>query len=875
MIGRTLSHYEIVDELGRGGMGEVYRARDTKLKREVAIKVLPEEFARDKNRLARFEREAQLLASLNHPNIASIHGIEEEDGVKALVLELVEGPTLAERLADGPIPVDEAVAIAKQIADALEAAHGAGVIHRDLKPANVKLTEDGQVKVLDFGLAKALQGDVAERTESELSQSPTLTREGTAHGVILGTAAYMSPEQAKGKRVDRQTDIWAFGAVLYEMLTGKRAFSGEDVSDVLAAVLRSEPDWSALPATTPPSIRQVLRLCLTKDRKERLQAVGDVRLALDGAFVMPSPVGHRSLARAPIAAAFVLGGLVVAAFLLSGSRGPESEATSPVRFAVPLPRSSGFAQIEMAVSPTNEHLALRFGEDLYLRSLAAFGATQLTDEGYASSPAFSPDGEWLAYVAKGQLKKIPVQGDAAPIFICNVSGAVSGASWADDDTIVFAQDPGGIYRVASTGGEPEAIVALEDEVAAFPQVLPGNDMVLFVSRSSRGTPWEEARIVAQALETGERKVLTAGRAAIYVPTGHLVYHREDNLLAAPFDPSRLELTGASVPVVSKVLGNSWPFANWTAFDVSSSGGLVYLPLAPSENTVLVRVSSDGEEHPMSLPSKPYDWVHVSPSGGRIVLGLEPPGTDIWMHDFTTNVTRRFTFDPAADRSPIWTPDGERIIFWSERDGGGFFWKRSDGTGTVERLTPPTFTSAWAYSVTPDGSRLLFNTGESGEDFNIYTVTLDDEHVVEPLLNAPYDERRASVSPDGRWIAYMSDESGKHNIMVRSFPDVERGGQWQISSDGGVSPRWSHDGTELFYWKEQALMRVAVEGGPTFRFSAPEVTLEGPYRRGAGAYDDAPDGESFLLIRGESVGGQEVHVVLNWFEELEARVPANR
>ena len=397
MIGRTLSHYKIVAELGRGGMGEVYRARDTKLKREVAIKVLPEEFARDKERLARFEREAQLLASLNHPNIASIYGIEEADGVKALVLELVEGPTLADRIAEGAIPVDEAVAIAKQIAEALEAAHGDGVIHRDLKPANAKLTEDGNIKVLDFGLAKALQGDAPSSTDSELSQSPTLTRHGTAVGVILGTAAYMSPEQAKGKRVDRQTDIWAFGAVLYEMLTGRRAFAGDDVSETLAAVLRAEPDWSALPADTSETIRQVLRLCLAKERTKRLRAIGDVLLAIDGAFEVSSPVGQPSLPRRlAIAAAFVLGS-VVTGLLVSSSGSPDRQPSPVVRFSVPLPESRGFQEIEMAISPNDENLALRWGGDIYLRPIGELDATHLTDEeGPARSPSFPPmDSGWV------------------------------------------------------------------------------------------------------------------------------------------------------------------------------------------------------------------------------------------------------------------------------------------------------------------------------------------------------------------------------------------------------------------------------------------------------------------------------------------------
>ena len=510
--------------------GEVYRARDTKLERDVAIKVLPEEFAKDKERLARFEREAKLLASLNHPNIASIHGFEESGDVKALVLELVEGPTLAERITQGPIPIDEAVAIAKQIAEALEAGHEAGVIHRDLKPANVKVKEDGGVKVLDYGLAKALVGDTPSGTASELSQSPTLTRHGTQVGVILGTAAYMSPEQARGKPVDRRTDIWAIGAVLFEMLTGTKPFPGDDISQTLARVIDREPDWNALPATVSPSLATYLRRCLQKDPRQRVQAIGDVRLALEGAFeitftpqsVASEPAGsRRSRAVAGALALSVITGVGVWSIMRH-----EPTPRPVARFSLPLPSGvslTGMTRHVVALSSDGTRLVYCANEQLYLRAMDQMEATPVRGtEGGARSPFFSPDGEWVGFYSRGQLKKVAVSG-GAPVTLCD-RGVLSGARWGADDTIVFGQRGAGIMRVSADGGTPEVLIPLEgtEEVGHGPQVLPGEKAVLFTLGDGRN--WDDAQIVVHSLETGERKVLIeGGRDARYVPTGHLVY----------------------------------------------------------------------------------------------------------------------------------------------------------------------------------------------------------------------------------------------------------------------------------------------------------------------------------------------------------------
>ena len=564
--GTKLAHYEILEPIGKGGMGEVYRARDGKLGRDVAIKVLPEEFAEDDERLARFEREAKLLASLNHPNIASIHGFEDSDGVTALVLELVAGPTLAERIAEGPIPVEEALPIARQIAEALEAGHEAGVIHRDLKPANVKLKDDGTVKVLDYGLAKALEGESPGAADSELSQSPTLSRRETQIGVILGTAAYMSPEQAKGKRVDKRADVWAFGVVLYEMLTGKRAFAGEDVSDTLAYVLTKEPDWDALPAETPGALRHVLRWCLTKDAKRRARDIGDVLMLMEGAF--ETEVATEASVAAPTKLALwqrpltallvavllmVVGGLVV----WSVTRPPTS-ALHVSRFSIVLPQTqtrTNTGRRGVAVSPTGTHVVYVANERLYLRAIDEIDAKALggTEGSAPTIPFFSPDGQWIGFfsVTDGQLKKIALSGGAA-VTLCDTTNPF-GASWGPDDTIVFGQGAGGIFQVSVAGGTPELLISVDadnGERAHGPQILPDGRTVLFTLAHG---DWSEAQIVVQSLDTRERRLMIEGGTdARYLPTGHLVYALAGNLLAVPFDLDRLEVIGGPLPLVENV-----------------------------------------------------------------------------------------------------------------------------------------------------------------------------------------------------------------------------------------------------------------------------------------------------------------------------------
>ena len=730
--GTRLGHYNVTSLLGEGGMGQVWQATDTQLNRQVALKILPDAFADDPERLARFTREAQILASLNHPNIAAIHGIEESEGTRALVLELVEGPTLADRLSQGPIPLDEALSIAKQIAEALEAAHEAGVIHRDLKPANIKVREDGTVKVLDFGLAKALD----TTPTGDPSQSPTLTAAATQMGVILGTAAYMSPEQARGKTIDRRADIWSFGVVLYEMLTGKRVFEGDDVSLTLADVMRAEPAWERLPNGLPPALDTYLRRCLEKDPRQRVRDIGDVRLAMEGAFETVSAPPEATNApqlqvwQRPIPVALaLLAALAVGGLSVWALTRPAPDRV--VRLTLPLAGDlifSGTGRPIVAVAPTGDRVAFTAANGLWLRPLDQMDATLVSGSEGARNPFFSADGQWLGFYADDQLKRVSVSG-GAPVTLGAAENPF-GASWGADDTILFGQSDG-IWRVPGTGGTPERVISIEDgEAVHGPQLLPGGDVVLFTLRPAGTVSWDASQIVVQSLADGERTVLIdGGRDARYVSTGHLVYGLGSTLLAQVFDLDQRMMRGGPVALVEGVQTARVAATGAVMFGVSSDGALVYVPAGAggAGERRLVWVDRQGQEEFLNVESAQYVRPRLSPDGTRVaaeIVGADGAGA-IWVADATRGTLGRVT--AGAGSSPVWTADGQQVVFASPGDGEpGFFRQSADGTGAVDRLVTLEAGGLRAGNLSPDGSRLVFSAGSGGADSDIGVLTMEGE-----------------------------------------------------------------------------------------------------------------------------------------------------
>jgi serine/threonine protein kinase len=879
MIGKTLAHYEITSQLGKGGMGEVYRAKDQKLGRDVAIKVLPEEFAKDADRVARFQREAKLLASLNHPNIAAIHGLEEAEGTNFLVLELVEGQTLADRIKAGPIPVEESLKLAMQIAEALEAAHEKGVIHRDLKPANIKVTPDGKVKVLDFGLAKAFAG---EQREGTLTYSPTLSELATQQGIILGTAAYMSPEQAKGRIVDRHTDVWAFGVVLYEMLTGLQLFASDTVLDTLAGVLRKEPDWEKVPA----KVRPLLRRCLQKDPNRRLRDIADVKLELEemladtsDVLVQPAvPTKHRRQLRvglvwiaAAVVLSLIIGGMAVWKLKPSKPR-PVSrfyhELSEGQQFSDTLERA-------FAVSPDGTQFAYATKEGIFLRSMAELNARLISGTKESPrKPFFSPDGKWIGYVSgvDGKLKKISINGGAPiPIIKDDSTGFLS---WGADDTIVYCKTAGSIMRVSANGGNPEVLVEGKGVNCYAPQILPDGKTVMFTVGSS------PLRIILQSLESGERKGLSVGDTAQYLPTGHVVYAVDNNLFAIPFDLDSLSVTGGHVPVVEGI----WRAGGAPQYAVSEGGTLVYISGTVSgslENT-LVWVYRNGKEEPLTtLPANEYYYPRISPDGKRAALSVGPNETqDVWVWDFGLKTLTRLTFDKSEDGFPVWTPDGKRIAFHThQKDArGSIYWKAADGTGEDEAVGSYPGVEIFPCSWSGDAKILLVTAGYAGTAIDIGAQSVEGDKKYRPLLKEAYVEAQPHISRDGRWLTYASDESGQTQVYVRPFPELNKG-RWQVSTNGGESPLWSPDEQELFYRNGDAVMVVPVKTEPVFSREAAKILFRGTYDSSwpFDAWDIHPDGKRFLMIKrppaqSTATGPPRINIVLNWLEELKQRVP---
>ena len=898
MIGKAIAHYQIETLLGAGGMGEVYQARDTRLGRSVAVKMLPETLARDPDRIARFEREAKLLASLNHANIAALYGMEESGGQHFLVMELVEGQTLAERIARGPLPVEETLNIAHQIAEAFEAAHEKGVIHRDLKPANVKITPEGKVKVLDFGLAKAL-----ETTPAQVSpNSPTLLSAATNGGMILGTAGYMSPEQARGHAADQRSDIFSFGCVLYEMLTGRQTFPGDTVSDVLASILAREPDLRAVPRNLNPKIEELIRRCLVKNRKDRLHAIADVRVEIE--TIIADPYGlkfhaARGTGRRPLwkrALPFVISVvLVVITAAVVWNLRPAPQPTAIARFSVALPEGQAWTNARsnlVAISSDGASIVYAANRQLYLRTLADMEARPIQGTTQdADSPFFSPDGRWLAFYAPAEkkLKKIAITGGTA-ITICDAT-PLFGASWDSEDRIFIGQQGRGILRVSATGGKSEAVVTLKpDEIAYGPQVLPGGVALLFtVSRSMNPLAWDRALIVAQSLKTGERTVLIEGGSdARFVPTGHIVYAVGSTMLAVPFDAKRLQTTGAPVPVIEGVArARVFPggVTAATEFSFSNNGSMIYVPgdrpAGIGSDITLALVDRTGVRKPLNVPAGPYNQPRISPNGKQLALHTEY-GDDrvVWIHDLTgAAAPRKLTFGGHNHR-PTWSPDGERVVFTSDREGdNGLFWQRADGNGPAERLfkgEPGMTVQSEVWS--SHGNMIIFSSSRAA--FRTLWMLSPGDQKPKALITTY--ATNSSLSPDGRWLAYTSSDSGGNEVYVQPFPP--NGTKFQVT-DGGRSPLWSPDGKQIFYLRAQGtgasqIMSVDVQTQPSFVVvkTAP-LPIEGIMgETGPRGYDITPDGKSFVVMIPKSqpdpskVSPEQINITLNWFEELKQRAP---
>jgi len=900
--GTTLGPYQIVGALGAGGMGEVYRARDTKLGREVALKVLPEAFAADAERMARFEREAKVLASLNHPNIASIYGFEDSSGagtparapfpVHALVMELVEGPTLAERIAKGPIPLDEALPIARQIAEALEYAHDRGIVHRDLKPANVKITPEGTVKLLDFGLAKALEGDAAAK---DPSSSPTMSRLATQAGIILGTAAYMSPEQAKGKPVDRRADIWAFGCVLYEMLTGKKPFDGETVTDILAAVVRGEPDWSLLPVGTPESMRRLLQRCLKKDPKQRLQAIGDARIAMEdalsgaapesGQFPTPAAVTVRA-SRWRRALPWVLVAAFAALAIALGAAyfGHQAEALRVLRFAVDPPESGEFGT-SLALSPDGTRLvfvATANGKQmLWLRPLDSLQAQPISGTEDADFPFWSPDGKSVGFFANGKLKRIDFNTGSVQV-LCDVSAgnAARGGSWGSGGTILFAPDvtmP--LMKITATGGTPSPATAFDasrqDKSHRWPLFLPDGRHFLFVEERSNGSlPAIEAGSLDSA-KTQPILTLPADSSVAYA-AGFLLYSKGGSMMAQPFDPNRLKLAGSAIPVAPHVspVGIVGP-TGYVAVSTSATGLLAYRNSVPLVSQLSV-VDRSGKTLGTIGPLRGYSGPALSSDKKKIVVGIPDPDNpgvvSLWLADVASGTLTRFTFDKSDNRWPLWSPDGRWIYFGSNATGiYNIYRKRADGSGTQElvRRSPNLETPL---DISRDGHYLLFDDLSPQTNNDIWYLPLPPSGKANVFLRTPASETDAHFSPDGKWVAYISNENSPSDYEVFVAPFPPNGSKWQVSTNGGHWPNWSDDGRELYFVSGSTLMATKVTPGATFQFQTPDplFSIRPPegFADTNSDYMVFPGGQKFLLNQlATSKENLPITVVTNWTEEM--------
>jgi tRNA A-37 threonylcarbamoyl transferase component Bud32/dipeptidyl aminopeptidase/acylaminoacyl peptidase len=882
--GARFNHYEILSPLGEGGMGEVYRASDTKLDRQVAIKVLPEAFTQDPERLARFEREAQLLAQLHHPNISSIFGLEDSNGVRALVMELVEGPTLAERLESGPLPLDECLSVARQIAEALEEAHEKGIVHRDLKPQNVKASPDGKVKVLDFGLAKALDpGGASASSASLLSKSPTLMHGGTQMGTILGTAAYMAPEQATGATVDRRADIWSFGVVLYEMLTGRRLFDGETVSHVLAAVLKDTPDFTALPAETPARIEDLLRRCLRKRPRERLQAIGDARVVIEEVLADPShgehdatgsagasPAMTRASRFAWIVATTGLAAAVLFAILWRGAGRGEAPSHA-LQAALVAPDGMGFGDT-FALSPDGRRIVFDAydrktgARALWLRALDRGEATRLAATEGGEMPFWSPDGAHIGFFAEGKLKRLDPQG--GPAQVIGDAPTPRGGAWGPDGRIVFTGAfRSGLSIVPAGGGTPTPLTSLDasrkEKSHRFPTFLPGGKSILFLAQTAEGgSPNDQSTIEALELSSGKRtRLITANSSVLFSPGGQILFWRDGTLLAVRFDPSSLKLAGDPLTIAAPV---AFTQNEQVLASVSNEGTLVYREGSRGTSSSLAWFDRDGIGTQVIRDRELFQDMALSHDGKRLAFSVNSPGqgsTDLWIQDLVRGSASRLTFEEGGEY-PVWSRD-DRFLYYSSdlRNDGTIFRRTSDGTGSAGEVGA-TEQGFWPLAASSDGRWLVTGAMSAETDLDLLRFDLATKELT-PLVATPFADDYPALSPDDHLLAYSSEQSGRWEVYVQALGGGS--GKWQISTEGGLRPHWRADGRELFFLtRPDRLMSVEVEAGPVPRFSAPRELFRHPME----AFDVAPDGQRVVGLRpADGDAGKPLTVVTNWTQRV--------
>ncbi|RKZ15990.1 hypothetical protein DRQ53_07550 [bacterium] len=903
MIGQTLAHYEVVALLGRGGMGEVYRARDMKLQRDVALKFLPPDFANDRDRLQRFEREARLLAALSHPNIATLHGFEEYGESHFLVMELIEGEDLSDRLKRGSISTVEALGIAQKLAAGVEAAHEKGIIHRDLKPANIKLTAQGGVRILDFGLA---------RTNEATAMDKTAAMPQTGEGAVLGTAPYMSPEQLKGQPVDARTDIWAFGCVLYEMLAGVSPYAAESSPETVANILASHPDFDRLPRDLAPSVRHILRRCLEKDAYSRWHSIADVRIELESDH---EPLNSSAEARRPhigwiavaVVAAFAIGALAT----MAGVRQPAATDThEPVRLMIPV-------RDEAAVVPLPESSSVVISRDakytayvtaprgasggvnsfmagnsaIHLRPMGGFTSTPIDGSLGATAPIFSPDGEWLAFMVfhDGMIRKIPRSG-GKPRDICSVTGStIRGMHWPDDGYIYFS-DAFGLFAVGEDGGEPRELLrpdgSGEYKTFRFPHLIPGTRSLLFIRATPHVLTYDDAELALLDLDTGNVRILgQGGMDPRYVTSGHIIYGRAGAVFALPFDRDTLSVTGP----VKRVLDGVVTSDGYGSMQLgcADDGTLVYVAGGPEQfaSEILI-LDRDGTTHSLGQPAQPYGEVDLAPDAGRAVVSILGANASIWVYDFALGVMTRIVsgFD---NSTPIWSRDGQTIVFQSNRSGSNAVWSTaSDGSGepalvgsALDVNSPESFLA--------DDKTLIVSGRSKSTGLDLWILAPDGSFT--PLLQTPARELRAQASADGRYVVYTSNESGQLEVYVTEYPTTGR--KWKISAAGGDMPRWSQDDRAIYFWDGQKLMMARVDTSSGFHPTRAEVVVELDIE--VQDYDVFPDQERFILLarrptnhgevasvsRGQATGriyaaqSPDLRVVLNWFTELQRLAPS--